>query len=85
MKSAFNRPELCNEEAAIAYVEAQLWPDGAICPHCGTIGEATKLKGKTTRPGSGNAAPAVSRSRCAWEPCSNPATCRCTSGFRRCT
>jgi transposase-like protein len=51
MKSTLNRPELCNEEAAIAYVESRLWPDGAICPHCGTIGEATKLKGKTTRPG----------------------------------
>ena len=47
----FNRPELSSEDAAIAYVEAQLWPDGAICPHCGTIGEATKLKGKTTRAG----------------------------------
>jgi transposase-like protein len=51
MKSAFNAPHLCNEDAAIAYVEAQLWPDGPICPHCGTIGEATKLKGKSTRPG----------------------------------
>jgi transposase-like protein len=51
MKSVLNQPELCNEEAAIAYVEARLWPDGAVCPHCGVIGEATKLKGKTTRPG----------------------------------
>ena len=51
MQSALNRPELCNEHAAIAYVESRLWPDGAICPHCGSIGEATKLKGKTTRSG----------------------------------
>jgi transposase-like protein len=51
MKSAFNAPHLSNEEAAIAYVEGQLWPDGPVCPHCGTIGEATKLKGKSTRPG----------------------------------
>jgi transposase-like protein len=51
MKSALNAPHLCNEEAAIAYVEAQLWRNGPACPHCGTIGEATKLKGKTTRPG----------------------------------
>ena len=28
MKSAFNAPHLSNEEAAIAYVEGQLWPDG---------------------------------------------------------
>jgi transposase-like protein len=51
MQSALNAPHLCNEEAAIAYVESWLWPDGPACPHCGTVGEATKLKGKTTRPG----------------------------------
>jgi transposase-like protein len=51
MQSALNAPQLCNEEAAIAYVESRLWPDGPVCPHCGTIGEATKLKGKSTRPG----------------------------------
>jgi transposase-like protein len=51
MKSAFQAPHLYNEEAAIAYVEAWLWPDGPACPHCGTIGEATRLKGKTTRLG----------------------------------
>jgi len=51
MQSALNAPQLSNEDAAIAYVEARLWPDGPVCPHCGAIGEATKLKGKTTRPG----------------------------------
>lgn len=41
-----------NEEAAFEYVEARLWPNGPVCPHCGA--EGTKigaLKGKTTRPG----------------------------------
>jgi transposase-like protein len=51
MKSAFTAPHLCNEEAAIEHIEARLWPDGPVCPHCGTVGAATKLKGKTTRPG----------------------------------
>jgi transposase-like protein len=51
MQSALNASQLCNEEAAIAYVESRLWPDGPVCPHCGTVGEATKLKGKSTRPG----------------------------------
>jgi transposase-like protein len=51
MQSALNAPQLGNEEAAIAYVESRLWPDGPVCPHCGTIGEATKLNGKSTRPG----------------------------------
>jgi transposase-like protein len=51
MQSALNAPQLWNEEAAIAYVESRLWPDGPVCPHCGTVNEATRLKGKTTRPG----------------------------------
>jgi transposase-like protein len=51
MQSVLNSPHLSNEEAAIAYVESRLWPHGAVCPHCGSIGEATKLKGKSTRPG----------------------------------
>jgi transposase-like protein len=51
MKSALNAPPLCSEEAAFAYVESRLWPDGPVCPHCGSVNEATKLKGKTTRPG----------------------------------
>ncbi len=32
-----------SEAAAFEYLEATLWPDGAVCPHCGTIGKATKL------------------------------------------
>ena len=32
-----------SEQAAFAYLEATLWPDGPVCPHCGTIGKATKL------------------------------------------
>src|ERR1700687_2995490 len=51
MKSAINFPHLNNEEAAFRYVETQLWPDGPVCPFCGTVDEATLLKGKSTRPG----------------------------------
>src|SRR5450759_3797096 len=40
-----------DENAARAHFEKLRWPDGPICPHCGTIGEATELKGKSTRPG----------------------------------
>lgn len=54
MKSALNAPHLCNEEAAIEYVEARLWPEGPVCPHCGTVGEASRSKGKTTRAGLWN-------------------------------
>ena len=37
--------------AAFAYLESVLWPDGPVCPHCGTVGHAYKLKGKATRVG----------------------------------
>jgi len=40
-----------NEKAAIAFVEAHVWPDGPICPHCGSFGRIYVLKGKSTRLG----------------------------------
>jgi transposase-like protein len=40
-----------NEDAAREHLEALLWPDGPICPNCGVIDQATRLKGKSTRPG----------------------------------
>jgi transposase-like protein len=33
-----------SEPAAFEYLEGTLWPDGAVCPHCGTVGKATKLQ-----------------------------------------
>jgi len=44
-------PMFQDETKAREHLEAVRWPDGAECPHCGTVGEATKLKGKSTRPG----------------------------------
>ena len=40
-----------NEDAARKHLEALLWKDGPLCPHCGSLDCATKLKGKSTRPG----------------------------------
>jgi transposase-like protein len=40
-----------DETAARVHFEKLRWPDGPVCPHCGVIGEATELKGKSTRPG----------------------------------
>jgi transposase-like protein len=44
---------LQDEAAAIAWVEARVWPEGPVCPHCGNCnGEKIgKLTGKTARPG----------------------------------
>lgn len=41
-----------NEEAAYAYVEARVWPDGPVCPHCGGYERISKMGGKSTRLGA---------------------------------
>jgi len=33
-----------SEPAAFEYLERTLWQDGPVCPHCGTVGHATKLQ-----------------------------------------
>ena len=52
-KSVLNAPHFQNENAAFAYVEVKLWPNGPTCPHCGNADRARihKLAGKTTRLG----------------------------------
>ena len=52
-KSVFAAPQFKTEEGAFAYVEANLWPNGPVCPHCGNAdGERIrKMAGKTTRMG----------------------------------
>jgi transposase-like protein len=49
--SIFDELHLQNEEAAYAYVEARIWRDGRVCPHCGVVGNSGKLNGKSTRIG----------------------------------
>ena len=51
MSSALSAPHFHNEIAATAYVEARIWPNGAVCPHCGGVERVGKLAGKSTRPG----------------------------------
>ena len=51
MTSYFNAPHLHHEQSAIDYVEARVWADGRVCPHCGVIGNSNKLGGKSTRLG----------------------------------
>jgi transposase-like protein len=52
-KSVIDSDRFHNEEAAFAYVEAELWPNGPVCPHCNNTDGAKigRLQGKTTRPG----------------------------------
>ncbi len=49
--SDFSNPIFHDEAQAREWLERRLWPDGPICPHCGVLDQATRLKGKSTRPG----------------------------------
>jgi transposase-like protein len=52
-KSVLSAAHFQDEDAAFAYVEARLWPNGPVCPHCGNVDGARihKMAGKTTRKG----------------------------------
>lgn len=50
-KSVLNAPHFQNEAAAFAYVEAHLWPNGPVCPHCAETARVGRMNGKTTRLG----------------------------------
>jgi transposase-like protein len=42
--SVLSQPQFHNEEAAFAYVEAELWPNGPVCPHCGGFERISAIK-----------------------------------------
>ncbi len=44
-------PVYSDEAKAREHLEKLHWPDGPICPHCGSVDNAVKLQGKSTRPG----------------------------------
>lgn len=43
-------PVFSDESKARKWLEAQVWPNGPVCPHCGSV-EATRLSGKSHRAG----------------------------------
>ncbi len=58
MKDAiFDEARFHDEDAARKYLETLRWPNGPICPHCGTSGRVCRIesqskeKGKGARPG----------------------------------
>src|SRR5687767_8660858 len=47
-----DNPIFTDEAAAREWLEARVWPNGAVCLHCGATGEdVTKLEGKAHRAG----------------------------------
>ena len=49
--SDLQNPVFHDETKAREWLEAQIWPDGPVCPHCGEYEAIRKLKGKAHRPG----------------------------------
>jgi transposase-like protein len=49
--SLLSQEHLQNEEAAYAWVEDRLWPNGPVCSHCGETERVNKMQGKATRIG----------------------------------
>lgn len=49
--SIFSKPYFHDETAAFEHLEEALWNGEPVCPHCGTINNATKLQGQATRVG----------------------------------
>ncbi len=47
--SVLSAPYMHDEAAAFAHVEAMLWADGPVCPHCGVVDAAYKLEGVRTK------------------------------------
>jgi len=50
-KSVLSAKHFHDEEAAYAYLEGKIWPDGPLCPHCGGFERISKMQGKATRIG----------------------------------
>src|SRR4051812_42732684 len=51
-KSVLAAKHFHDEEAAYAWVEARVWPNGPVCPHCGGFDRISPMKGKSTRFGA---------------------------------
>jgi transposase-like protein len=50
--SVLNAKAVQDEKAAYAWVEAQVWPNGPICPHCCGVERISLMGGKSTRIGT---------------------------------
>ena len=51
MPSVLNAPFFQDEAAAFVKLESLIWPNGAVCPHCGSTDRMKIMGGAATRPG----------------------------------
>jgi transposase-like protein len=60
-KPVFSAKHFHDEQAAFDHIEALLWPNGPVCPHCGGEGDAMKVIGKASVRKDGTVKPAPIR------------------------
>ena len=51
MGSVLSAKHFHDEQAAYDWVEARLWKDGRVCPHCRLLGRSSLMGGQSTRIG----------------------------------
>jgi transposase-like protein len=51
MTSVLSAKHFHDEAAAYSYLEARIWAEGRVCPHCGVVDRSSKMEGKSTRIG----------------------------------
>ena len=62
--SDLSNPIFHDETKAREWLEARVWANGRVCPHCGVVDQSTLMQGKIARARvSISATPAASRSR----------------------
>lgn len=49
-----SQPRFHNEDAAFDYVEAHLWPNGPVCPHCNAMAEKIGVINARSKPSKKN-------------------------------
>ena len=52
--SLLSKPHMFDEAKAFDYVEAMLWPNGPVCPHCGNKDRIYRLEGVRSKPSKKN-------------------------------
>jgi transposase-like protein len=51
MTSVLSGKHFHDEAAAYEFLEARIWPNGPVCPHCGRTDRISKMQGESTRTG----------------------------------
>lgn len=50
-KGILSNPIFHDETKAREWLEARIWKNGRVCPHCGVVDQSTLMQGKSHRPG----------------------------------